>query len=172
MKGQRTAFSILEILGAILVLSLALLTLYGVFVNSSKTVSSSRYQYMALLIARELFDELRQTPLSDWTSFPSGEFRTLAGKGVFEGIMAVRGTTGGTPSDIIQKPPKYPGEYSRFKYRIDVAAGTAPDDPLRKVTVTVKWQEYGGGRGEKDRPGLATYVTLLGNHSTDPEAIR
>jgi Tfp pilus assembly protein PilV len=175
---SRRAYTFMEIVIAVSVLSLAVLGMYSLFLSSARTVTNSRLQYMSQLVAREIFEELRITPMASWTSTPATEWRSLEGKGLFEALGALRpgpstptaGTTQTAVAAVNTAAPRYPAEYGRFKYRITFS-DTQPAHPrLKKVTVIVKWQEFGGREGaEKTREGIISFSSILANHSTDPE---
>ena len=181
MRTSRSAFSIAEMVIATLILGAALVPIYSAFISSSRSVSSSRLAYMAMQVARETMEELRQIPVDKLKEICTpGSTVTLPAMGdqSLFGLTAKLRTAKGSkedPNEVGKSSPKYPLEYNRIKVAIQiapadstVAANQMETTALIKVTLDVTWEEQ-GGKNEKQRPGLMRYVTYLGNHSIDPE---
>jgi hypothetical protein len=169
------AFSIVELVIGCLILGGALVPIYSAFISSSRSVSSSRLAYMAMQVARETVEELRQIPVDRLKEITTQG--AIGGQSIFALTAKMRTAKGQRedPNDVIPNSPKYPDEYNRIKTIISIAPADSaiPADkmtsaPLIKVTLDVTWEEQ-GGRDEKQRPGMMRYVTYIGNHSIDPE---
>jgi hypothetical protein len=167
-----------EVLIAALIMGVALVLIYSAFITSSRSVFSSKLAYMAMQVARETMDELRQIPIERLREITT--LGPLGGRSLFALTVKLRsiGDPGHDPNGVIANSPRYPDEYSRIKTAIEFR--TADGSPLPesldgvrliKTTLEVTWQEQ-GGKDERQRPGLIRYVTFLGNHSIDPEVRR
>ena len=179
-ERQRAGFSAAEMVIGILVLAVALTPIYSTFISSSKSVSSSRFAYMSLQVARETMEELRQVPfetLEDFAAANYGDKAPLGGAALFRNVTKSRSVTSGNddPNGVNKDGPTYPAEYNRIKVAVKVEKlpplhVTDPPAPttMKKVTLDVQWEES-GGKAEKDRSGLLHFVTIVANHSVDPE---
>lgn len=164
----------IEVLIASLILGAALIPMYMMFQQGSKTAVSSRLAYQTSQIARELMEEAQQVPqakLADWVAkINSGsDFKSVQGE-IFRATAEVRDEpSGGDPADkALEGGLRYPDEYKRFFVKLtlsDVGTGTPPK--LKKLVMEIKWQETGGTK-EKDRSALQKFETILGFNSVDP----
>lgn len=167
----RCGFTMAELVIGVLILGVAIVPIYWAFISSSKTVTSSRLAYMAMQVARETMEELRQVPVDrleeikpDWT--PVGPRPMFS----FTAKMRSANRSDEDPNKVNAGSPSYPEEYRRIKTSIKLEKLVTSGKPPRlwKATVDVAWDEHGGS-GEKHRPGLMRYVSLVGAHSVDPE---
>jgi hypothetical protein len=181
-RASRTdSFTVVELVIAALILGLAIVPLYSAFISSSRSVFSSKLAYMAMHVARETMEELRQIPFEHLKEIST--LGPLGGSPLFGLSVRMRAAKGAgdDPNGVNAAAPKYPDEYNRIKTKIEFQAvtGSLPKDKLDgpdkldgvslvKVILEVTWEEQ-GGRDEKQRPGLIRYVTFIGNHSVDPE---
>lgn len=176
VTGRGVTF--MELVLGIVLLSIVILPLYQTFITSQKSMTSSRLAYMSMQVARELLDEIRATPIDRLQELDSSNPTPIplvaGGRPLFATLALMRSATragSGFQPDPggVGNTPKYPDEYNRIKARIKVENRPGPVGVrLKKVTLDVEWQES-GGVSEKNRPGLLRFITLVGNHSVDPE---
>lgn len=177
---QRRGASLAELVVATLVLGAALIPIYSIFTNSSKTAGASKYAYLAAQVARETIEELRQVPFDKLEELKTTAPTTITGP-LFATTSRMRAVGGATdPNGVATaSSPSYPEDYKRIKRTINVEpvdgtglpqaiTGVAPKPRLKKITLDVFWEEQ-GGVAEKTRPGLQHYVTFIGYHGVDPE---
>lgn len=179
---SRRGFSLAELVIATLILGGALVPIYSIFTNSSKTAGASKYAYMAAQVARETIEEMRQVPFDKLEELKTTAPTPITG-GLFATTSRLRAVGGATDPNSVAtaSSPSYPEEYKRIKRTINVEpvdgtalaqsiTGAAPKPRLKKITLDVFWEESGGA-AEKSRPGLQHYVTFIGYHGVDPEVV-
>ncbi|MBI4870825.1 MAG: hypothetical protein HY814_04580 [Candidatus Riflebacteria bacterium] len=163
-------FFLVELLVGILILTLAVIPLYQMFVTSSRTMFYSKLSYMAMHTAREELEELRQIPFPkirdaevahDWTPV-SG--RLLAR------TLKYRQKDGQT-SKFDQDEYDYPKEYQRIETKLEIQECEPPSPRMKRAIVMVRWQEMGespkelGDLGE--RVALSRFETILASQDVD-----
>jgi hypothetical protein len=160
----REGSTAVEFMMASVILGLALMPIFGIFGSSRKATFKSRVSYMAIHVARERLEELRQLPfmmleeLSDngWESAEGNVFRhtieqrnsraipvTVGGTsstGITVGGVAVSAGSAASGSFLQGEDGSfdYPEEYARIWTRIAVAEiprrDYAPDAPADDTT--------------------------------------
>ncbi|MBI2944665.1 MAG: hypothetical protein HYY25_10735 [Candidatus Wallbacteria bacterium] len=151
----------------VLLLSLAIIPLYQMFVTSSRTMFYSKLSYMAMHVAREELEELRQLP-----------FEKVAGGDLthdwapVSGRMLARSLKYRVPEGVTSKldteAHSYPKEYERIQTKLEVSEVDPPDARLRKVVLQVRWQEMGEVPKEGDagqRAALSRFETIVAAHN-------
>lgn len=169
-SGPRNGHSFSELVIGAVILGAALIPIYSTFVSSSRTVSSSRLAYMAMQVARETMEELRQIPFSKLEELNTNGFVAVGETPVFRITAKMRSVQSGNedPTGVAKDGPKYPAEYGRIKYRLKIEDAGDKDKRLKKASLDVQWEEQGGVR-EKDRSGMLHFVSMIGYYAVDPE---
>ena len=167
---MRRGFSITEMIIGVLILGAALVPIYSIFISSSKAVSSSKLAYMAMQLARETMEELRQVPWAKIDEMKTSGFVPVGDTPLFKLTAKARSAKPGDddPNGVTRDGPKYTGDYVRIKYQLKIEDVGEPEKRLKKASLDVQWDEQ-GGRQEKDRSGMLHFVTILGYHGIDPE---
>jgi len=172
-RGLRDrGFSIVEVLVAMVILGLGLMPLYATFLWGRKGVTSSRFAVMANQLAREMIEELRQTPPDRVEDLVRAyENSRRIGGNLFRTCVKNRPLVWqqDAPQALLDKSPDYADGYTRMLVRMEsapISQGRLADRG-RRVMVEVTWEERGGA-DEKSRPGLARYYTLLVDQRAEP----
>ena len=143
---HQKGFSLVEIIIAIAILGLVVVTICGVFLHGLNSIKKSKYKACAIHIANQKFSEIQD---SDW-SYPSGlPADRLSQAGLIEGFQYYS-----DPSDN--------GSFIDWNYGTSVAVyGTQsmggidydytisidPNQPyVKKVSVLLEWEEIKGHR--------------------------
>ena len=191
----RGGFFLVELLVGVLILSLALIPMYQMFVTSSRTMFYSKLSYMAMHAAREELEELRQLPFPrvltgelshDWTPVAGRMLvRTLKyrpGDGSALSSAVTSATSASAPASIPASGPTsaspfdadeydYPKEYQRIETKLELSEVDPPNPKMRKAVLMVRWQETGespqkvGDVGQ--RVALSRFETILVSHDAD-----
>lgn len=167
---MKKAFFMVEMLVGILILSLAVIPLYQMFVTSSRTMFYSKLSYMAMHVAREELEELRQLPWQAITKGdPAHEWERVGGR-LLKRTLKHRVKPDATSK--FDKPEfDYPAEYNRIETKLELSEVEPADPRLRKAVLQVRWQETGetpkevGDVGQ--RASLSRFETILGSHNVD-----
>jgi hypothetical protein len=167
------AFSIAELVVVTLILGAALIPIYSTFVGSSRSVVSSKLGYIAVHVARETVEELRQVPFNRLEEVAAAPLPALGGAPLFASVVRTPAAPPLGPTGPVAPGPAaarltYPEGYNRIKRVLKVEPVDGSRRRLKKVTLDVTWEET-GGRDEKQRTGLMRSVTFIANHSVDPE---
>lgn len=125
-----TSFTLLEIVIAMLILSLVVAGLFGLFVNSTKFIVESQHRLQAMNYARMVAEQLKVYVSAD-PDTPAG-----AGAALAEGLEKAPSTIG------LDDSITFGGVPMSCKYDVDEdinILGSLTD--LDKVTITVTWTE-------------------------------
>ena len=136
---KRTGHSAIEFAVAIVILGLALVPIFGLFSRSREAAFKSKISYLALHVARERLEELRQLPFDSLEEIADGQWKKTegnvfqhtikyrlpqqyidTGSGLTVGgvdVGAASGYTGLEPND---ESFDYPEEYSRIWTRVSL----------------------------------------------------
>ena len=163
---QRRGFSAAEVIICVLILGVALIPIYSTFISSSHAVSSSRFGYMAMQVARETIEEMRATPFDRMEEYKP---QNLGGAPLFKYTAKFRSVDKNNedPTSVNAYSLTYPDDYGRIGVDIKVEA-VEGNKRLKKVSMQISWQET-GGKQEKPRSEMLHFVTYIGYHSVDPE---
>lgn len=166
---MRRAYTIIEVLIAALLLSLAIIPLYNMFTASSKTVFRSRLSYLAVHVAREMLEELRQIPFAKLDTVAHGNsWRRVSeeGKGVFRFTNETRNAA--VADKLAGEAFEYPEDYKRIKTMLNISpadATTLAEANVAKVELTVIWEETGENEerdaASQQKQGVTKFVTIL-----------
>lgn len=116
-------------------LSFMIVPIVDMFTWSKHTAAKAKNSVIALNLAAELLEQMKATKFSDITGMAPNEWEPVEGEWFKEGEVAV----------------DYPKEYEIFKRNALVTPGEEldPADPdIKRIVVTVKWDEVGEGRGK------------------------
>lgn len=151
---MRHAFSSVEMIVAALILGAALVPMYQMFVKGTTTATQSRLAYIAMQVAREELEEIRQIPFDKLQGHPFQHVNQQ----LFRWSKGSRCA----PGNPVLDDPKlvYPKEYERISTALKIDPDPA-DTRLRKATLDVKWEETGTG-SERGHEAISHYETLLG----------
>lgn len=150
-----------EMIIAALILGAALVPMYQMFVKGTTTATQSRLAYMALHVAREELEEIRQIPLEklkphDWRKVRDHLFQLS-----FES----RATAADNPVRADTRLV-YPKEYERVWTRLGLVNAEPPDPRLKRAVLDVKWEETGVG-SERSREAISHFETLVAAHNVE-----
>ena len=170
---RRRGYTLTEVLIGVVIMSLAIIPMYHIFTASSKSVFRSRMSYMALQIARETLEELRQIPFDKLEDCAHASWARVEGNS-FARTLEYRNTDKDT-SKLAEEvdgtcPFTYPDEYKRIKTMLlisPVGATTMAEASLAKVELHVMWEETGedAARDEREtRVARTRFVTVLGRY--------
>lgn len=122
----RRGFNLIEVLLAVAIVAVALITLIGVLTYGMQMLSRSREVYVANEIGRQLMEKIRlETRTTGFSALPGGAY-------VFDGRVPDP-ASGGFP------PAPYPGQtWNGGNYQL-VVTGAQSDARLKSVTVDVYW---------------------------------
>lgn len=153
---MRGAFSAVELVVATVILAAAAVPLFSAFSHGRGVATQSRLAYLAIQVAREELEELRQLPLTDalkhgWEPVKGNLFRWSVGRG---------------GSAVTAASLSYPPEYRRLRTRLTLAPTDPPDPRYRKAVLEVRWEESGAGT-DHARDGIGRFETLLANHHVE-----
>jgi len=167
---MRRAFSAAEVTIAALILGAALVPMYQMFVKGTTTATQSRLAYIALQVAREELEEIRQIPLPppdnptlpgtlqphDWTRVTGHVFRWS------EPARAH------APDNPVKTDPKlvYPPDYQRVSTRLGLVDTVPPDPRYKRAVLDVKWEETGQG-SERGHDAISHFETIVGAHNVE-----
>lgn len=165
--GGRRAHSAVEFVIATVILGLALIPMFGIFSSSRETAFKSKISYMALHVARERLEELRQVPFALLETLVTEDWVKTEGS-AFTHTAATRndlyGASMGVPYALDDPAFDYPEDYGRIFTRVTVealerksfAGDSVVVDPgnyqahpdirpsrLKRVVVEYYWQEQG-----------------------------
>jgi len=184
------AHSAVEFVIATVILGLALIPMFGIFSHSREATFKSKISYMAIHVARERLEELRQIPIEQLPEIATGEWTKCQGY-AFRHTMDTRnkvfGTDHGHPYGALEDDAyKYPDEYSRIWTKVELEPierlsfhGAAPDvDPgnvqahpdvlpsrLFRVTLSYYWQETGEDVEAARLRHFNEISTIIGSHN-------
>ena len=156
---------------AILVLSIALIPLYQVFVRSWRTTRESKYSYLAMQVAREAMEEIRQVPLDRLIqdqALPEAQRRVLKKWIRAEGSLFPLSFLGEQNEVRRDAALRYPPDYRRIQVWLELAPPSPADGRMMLLTCDVKWEEAGAG-SEHPSPRLGHFETLLVDHHVERE---
>ncbi len=154
---NRNGHSAIEFAVAIVILGLAIVPIFGLFSRSREAAFKSKISYLALHVARERLEELRQLPFDRLEEIADGEWKSTTGNvfqytvkyrtpeqyietgtGITVGgvdVGAASGYKGLEPND---ESYDYPEEYSRIWTRVSLVEvprrNYAPDSPEDDTT--------------------------------------
>ena len=189
-KRSRDAHSAVEFMVATIILALALVPMFGVFTTSRETTFRSKISYLALHVARERIEELRQVPFELLGSLDTGGDWIPTTGSVFQHTAATRndlyGATVGIPYALDDPEYEYPEHYERIFTRITVEpldrltysgntirvdGGHYQAHPsirparLKRVTVAYFWQERGEPSDLARHRHFNEISTIIGAHN-------
>ena len=150
-----------EMVIAALILGAALVPMYQMFVKGTTTATQSRLAYMALHVAREELEEIRQIPLE---SLKPHDWRHVKDH-LFQLSFETRCKDGDNPVKADAKLV-YPKEYERVSTRLGLVDTQPPDPRLKRAVLDVKWEETGTG-SERSREAISHFETLIGSHNVE-----
>ena len=142
----RRGITTVEFFFAVLILALALIPIYDIFIGSYRSVFRSKHSYVAQHVAREIMEEMRQLPFDTLEAGAWHDWTPVGGH-----VLALTIDKAGlaTATDKDDGTLEYPKEYERIQTKLGVEEVTDADgnvDPkLRKVVLEVRWQETGSG---------------------------
>lgn len=191
MRGSRRegaalrGISAAEVVVATLVLALALIPMLGVFFQSREVTYKSKLAYLALHVARERMEELRQIPFNALDACDTGDTWVSTAGSAFAHTKQHRNDPIDSSYGGLSKADfAYPAEYGRIHTRVRVAplarrnygVDAHADDttslqaqvkPVRMKAVTIEyyWQEKGESPDEARRKNFATLSTIVGSHN-------
>lgn len=169
----RKGYTLTEVLIGIVIMSLAIIPMYHIFTASSKSVFRSRMSYMALQVARESLEELRQIPFDKLEDAAHANWTRVEGN-CFARTLTMRNTDG--DESTLKKeadglcPFDYPEEYKRIKTRLIISpmgAASMGEAEMAKVELHVMWEETGEDAERDDRESRMArthFVTVLGRY--------
>ena len=166
---MRRAFSAAELTVAALILGAALVPMYQMFVRGSTTATQSRIAYMALHVAREELEEIRQIPLPPPTDPNNPNFlqphdwERVTGQ-LFRRSVKARAHAGDNP--VLDSKLKYPTEYQRIFTRLGLVDTTPADPRYKRAVLDVKWEETGVG-SERSKEAISHFETLVAAHNVE-----
>jgi hypothetical protein len=163
----RRAISAAEMIIAALILGAALVPMYQMFVKGTTTATQSRLAYMALHVAREELEEIRQIPF-DKLPLVAHPFQRVSGH-LFRRTLNTptnpRGAPGSNPIGQ-NNQLTYPKEYERIFTQLRIEE-TSPQDPrMKKAILDVKWEETGAG-SERKREAISHFETIVAAHNAE-----
>ncbi len=189
MRNSR-GHSAIEFMVATVILGLALIPMFGIFSRSREATFKSKISYMALHVARERLEELRQVPFFQLENLATTDWVRADGyafKHTMETRNQVFGADKGKPyGDLEDDQYKYPKQYTRIWTKIDVEglervsfASDAPIvDPgnlqaspdihpfrLKRVTLSYYWQEKGDVLDDARMKHYNEITTIIGSHN-------
>jgi hypothetical protein len=156
----RRGVSAAEMIIAALILGAALVPMYQMFVKGTTTATQSRLAYMALQVAREELEEIRQIPLHQ---LQGHTWKKVEGK-LFRYSENIRGNA----SNPVLADPKlvYPREYARIWTKLEIRDTNPPDPRMRLAVLDVKWEESGTG-SERSREAISHFETIVAAHNVE-----
>lgn len=157
----RRGISAAEMVIAALILGAALVPMYQMFVKGTTAATQSRLAYMALHVAREELEEIRQIPLEQ---LKPHDWRKVKGH-LFQLSFDTRATAADNPIKADAKLV-YPKEYERVWTRLGLVETTPPDPRLKRAVLDVKWEETGAG-SERSKEAISHFETLVAAHNVE-----
>jgi type IV pilus assembly protein PilV len=100
LKTQQQAFTLIEVLVAMLLFSIALVTLASAYVFSLKVQQSAESQGVAALLANDLAARIRVNPGGAQSNAYDWDLARLAATATGSGRLACQGSTACTPAQI------------------------------------------------------------------------
>ena len=162
----RTAgVSAAELTIAALILGAALVPMYQMFVKGTTTATQSRLAYMALHVAREELEEIRQIPLSDLKPHDWRQVKSPTQDHLFQLSFETRCKAADNQVKA-DATLKYPKEYERVRTRLGITDTEPPDPRLKLAVLDVKWEETGVG-SERNKEAISHFETLLSAHNVE-----
>lgn len=164
---MKRGISSAEMIIAALILGAALVPMYQMFVKGTTTATQSRIAYMALHVAREELEEIRQIPLDP----PRPGVPGLTGHGwervtghLFRRSQAARGPSGNAV--MANNQLTYPKEYDRIWTKLEIQPLQPPDPRMKKAVLDVKWEETGAG-SERKHEAISHFETIVAAHNVE-----
>lgn len=164
---MRRGISSAEMIIAALILGAALVPMYQMFVKGTTTATQSRIAYMALHVAREELEEIRQIPLDPpRPGVPglSGHPWQRVGGHLFRWSAASRGPSGNAV--LANNQLTYPKEYERIWTKLEIVPVQPPDARMMKAVLDVKWEETGTG-SERKHEAISHFETIVAAHNAE-----
>ena len=153
-KYSRKGFSLIEIMIAVGLIGVVIVTVCGVFVHGLDAIKKSKFRACAIRIANQKFAELNKVDLGDPNGIPMQKLSLPDPNGYIEGldhcvpdnIQYVSWGGNADPYELIGTqymdkdndlvPYKFHMTIANFKFK----------NNIKKVTVTITWSEIGGER--------------------------
>ncbi len=144
---NRRGISLAFVLLFLAFLSFMIVPIVDMFTWSKNTAAKSRNVVIAMNLAAEYIEGLKAAKFSEMQGMGENEWEPVEGAWFKEGDVSI----------------PYPKEYEIFKRNARVIPGEelpGRDPDVKKLVVTVKWEEIGEGRGKlvERKLKLATVV--------------
>lgn len=133
-RGDR-GFSLAFVLLFLAFLSFMIVPIVDMFTYSRATAVKAKNTVIALNLATEMIEDVKATKFSDIKGMAANEWEPVEGVWFKDGNVAIN----------------YPKDYEMYKRNLLVVQGEelpGKDIDIKKVVVTVKWEEIGEGRGK------------------------
>jgi len=147
-KNSITGFSLIEIMIAVGLIGVVIITVCGVFVHGLDAIKKSKFKACALRIANQKFSELNKVDLGDPNGIPLNKLSLPDPNGYIEGLEHC------TPDSVQYIPWEGSADPFEFKgkqymdnipYTFNMTiANFKSRNNIKKVTVKITWFEIGG----------------------------
>lgn len=150
---KQKAFSLTEVIIAVAILGIVLVTVCGVFVHGLHSIKKSKYRSGAINIANQKFDEIKEADWSCPSGLPVDKLSQPSPDGVIDGFVSCL-SNGNDPYILWDTQVAAFVIYGfqvmggiEYDYTISIEP-TKPYDPyVKRVSVLVEWDEV---EGKKD----------------------
>ena len=136
MRRRRArGFSLAFVLLFLAFLSFMIVPIVDMFTYSQATAAKAKFTVIALNLATEMIEDVKATKFSSIEGMAAGTWEPVEGVWFKDGNVSIN----------------YPKDYEMFKRNLTVVPGEdlpGKDGDIKKVVVTVKWEEIGEGRGK------------------------
>jgi prepilin-type N-terminal cleavage/methylation domain-containing protein len=151
-------FNLVEVLVAMLLLTVLFLPIYTLFVQGRDTTFRSKLAYLSAQVAREEIEDLRLLARSRPDEIPTlgHDWRPVKGNALSR-LEQLAETGAPTIREM-----DYPKEYSRIFTKVEVSR--AKSAYVFPSVLHVRWQEHGerfGAGAEKEREGFSRFDFFL-----------